>query len=91
MPLQFEVGDYYFVHAGIRPGRMLSEQEEQDMLWIRKEFLDSKIDFGKIIVHGHTPVSQPVVLHNRINIDTGAFMSDRLTCLVLEGDEQRFL
>ncbi len=91
LPPNFSVGDYFFVHAGVRPGRVLSEQEEKDMLWIRKEFLDSKIDFGKVIVHGHTPVPQPVVLFNRINIDTGAFMSDRLTCLVLEGDGQRFL
>jgi len=91
LTLHFELGDYFFVHAGVRPGCALMEQEEDDILWIRKEFLDSKVDFGKIIVHGHTIVSQPEIRHNRINIDTGAFMSDRLTCLVLDGEEQRFL
>lgn len=91
LPLFFEMGSYFFVHAGIRPDRALHEQEEQDLLWIRDEFLNSKRDFGKIIVHGHTPVSKPKIRRNRINIDTGAYMSGKLACLVLENDEQRFL
>lgn len=91
LPLFFEMGSYFFVHAGIRPDRPFEEQEEIDLLWIRDEFLQSKLDFGKIIVHGHTPVSRPKVFHNRINIDTGAYMSGKLTCLVLENNEQRFL
>lgn len=86
-----EIGDYFFVHAGVRPGVPLDQQVEQDLLWIRKKFLSSNQDFGKFIVHGHTPVAEPEVLPNRINIDTGAYISDRLTCLVLEGEEQRFL
>lgn len=91
LPLFFEIGSYFFVHAGIRPGNSLQQQEERDLLWIRDEFLQSKLDFGKIIVHGHTPVKKPKIFHNRINIDTGAYMSGKLTCLVLENDEQRFL
>jgi serine/threonine protein phosphatase 1 len=80
----FSCGDYFFVHAGARPEIDLSRQSESDLLWIRKEFLSSVYDFGKIIVHGHTPANAPEVRANRINIDTGAFATDRLTCLVLE-------
>ncbi len=84
-------GDYYFTHAGVRPGVALGKQVEGDLLWIRKEFISSGENFGKVIVHGHTPVEKPEILFNRINIDTGAWISDRLTCLVLEGKKQRFL
>ncbi|MFK5979010.1 MAG: metallophosphoesterase [Rhizobiaceae bacterium] len=91
LPLFFEMGSYFFVHAGVHPDRALHEQEERDLIWIRDEFLQSKQDFGKIIVHGHTPVDKPKILRNRINIDTGAYMSGILTCLVLENNEQRFL
>ena len=84
-------GKYFLCHAGVRPGVPLESQQEEDLLWIRGEFLSSKMDFGKIIVHGHSPVSEPHVLPNRINIDTGAFATGRLTCVVLEGDGYRFL
>ena len=83
----FTCGDYFFAHAGARPYVELSHQSENDLLWIRGEFLSSAHDFGKIIVHGHTPTSEVEIRSNRINIDTGAFATDRLTCLVLEGDE----
>jgi serine/threonine protein phosphatase 1 len=86
-----DVGNYFCCHAGIRPGIPFERQSEHDLLWIREEFLNSQIDFGKIVVHGHTPVEQPEVLPNRINVDTGAFATGRLTCVVLEGDRQRFL
>jgi len=86
-----EFGDYFFAHAGVRPGVRLDAQTEDDLLWIRKEFISSNKDFGKIIVHGHTPVKQPDILPNRINIDTGAWSSGQLTCLVLEGETRRFL
>jgi serine/threonine protein phosphatase 1 len=85
------IGDYFFCHAGVRPGVALARQQEADLVWIRKEFLQSAVDFGKIVVHGHSPVPEPEVRANRINIDTGAYMTHRLTCLVLEGDERRFL
>jgi serine/threonine protein phosphatase 1 len=85
------IGNYFFCHAGIRPGVALEKQCDDDLLWIREEFLNSAEDFGKIIVHGHTPREQPEILQNRINIDTGAFFSGCLTCLILEGGAHRFL
>jgi calcineurin-like phosphoesterase family protein len=84
-------GDFFFVHAGIRPGVPLDNQTDEDMLWIREEFLGCEDDFGKIIVHGHTITWEPEVKSNRIGIDTGAFASGVLTALVLEGREQDFL
>jgi len=87
----FSAGDYYFCHAGVRPGVPLDAQNEQDLLWMRDPFLSSQANFGKLIVHGHTPVTAPDIRPNRINIDTGAYISGRLTCLVLEADERRFL
>ena len=84
-------GDFFFVHAGIRPGVPLDNQTDEDMLWIREEFLGCEDDFGKVIVHGHTITWEPEVKPNRIGIDTGAFASGVLTALVLEGREQDFL
>ena len=84
-------GDFFFVHAGIRPGVPLDNQTDEDMLWIREEFLGCEDDFGKVIVHGHTITWEPEVKSNRIGIDTGAFASGVLTALVLEGREQDFL
>ena len=85
------VGRYFLCHAGVRPSVSLERQSPQDLLWIRDEFLNSRKDFGKIVVHGHTPTMEPEVLPNRINIDTGAFATGRLTCVVLEGDSHRFI
>jgi serine/threonine protein phosphatase 1 len=83
---------YLFVHAGVRPGLPLAEQEEQDLLWIRRQFLESRDDHGFIVVHGHTPMDEPEVKPNRINVDTGAVWSGRLTCVVLDGrSAPRFL
>jgi serine/threonine protein phosphatase 1 len=84
-------GGYFLCHAGVRPVVALDRQSEDDLLWIRDEFLSSTLDFGKIIVHGHTPVAAPEVLANRINIDTGAFATGRLTCIALENGRHRFL
>ena len=84
-------GDYAFVHAGIRPGTPLESQTEQDLLWIRESFLDSRADHGKVVVHGHTITWEPEVRVNRIGIDTGAFASGVLTCLVLDGETREFL
>ena len=69
----------------------MERQSEDDLLWIRDPFLDSTADFGKIVVHGHTPTEQPQVLPNRINIDTGAYMTGRLTCVVLEMERVSFI
>jgi diadenosine tetraphosphatase ApaH/serine/threonine PP2A family protein phosphatase len=82
--LSFSCGDFFFAHAGVRPGVELSKQRENDLLWIRNEFLWSDRDFGKIVVHGHTPALEVEVEANRINIDTGAFATGRLTSLVIE-------
>jgi calcineurin-like phosphoesterase family protein len=84
-------GDYLFVHAGIRPTVPFDRQNVVDLLWIRDEFLNSTHDHGKRIVHGHTPVPHPDVRHNRINIDTGAWRTGMLTCLMLEGASVQFL
>ena len=86
-----EVGDYFFVHAGVRPGVPLASQAEEDCLFIREKFLKHRGSFGKIVVHGHTPVSEPEMLANRIGIDTGSFFSGRLTALRLEGTDRAFL
>ena len=80
----FACGDFFFAHAGVRPGVELSRQKESDLLWIRQEFLASNEDFGKIVVHGHTPAHDVEIGVNRINIDTGAFATGRLTCLVID-------
>jgi serine/threonine protein phosphatase 1 len=84
--LSFTLGDFFFVHAGVRPGVPLSEQKEDDLLWIRDEFLRSGKEFGKMIIHGHTPTIEPDVRRNRIGIDTGAFATGILTCLVIENE-----
>lgn len=81
----FVCGDFFFVHGGVRPGIPLTEQEESDLLWIRNEFLDSDENFGKYIVHGHTPVEKPDMRPNRINIDTGAYATGNLTLLTIQG------
>ncbi len=82
----FPCGSYFFVHAGVRPGIALADQREEDMLWIRDEFLLHEEDFGKIVVHGHTPVREIDIRTNRINIDTGAYVTGRLSCVMLEAD-----
>src|SRR5262245_46401867 len=90
--LHHSVGDYLFVHAGVRPGIALEKQSPTDLMWIRDDFLRSKIPLpGRIVVHGHTICDLPQNREHRINIDTGAFVSGRLTCLVLRGTERRFL
>jgi len=85
------IGDFFFCHAGVRPGVDLDKQHPQDLIWIRDEFLYSREDFGMMIVHGHTPVPEPELRRNRVNIDTGAFATGRLTCAVIEGGEIGFL
>jgi len=85
LSLSFSCGDFLFVHAGIRPGVPIRKQTEEDLLWIREEFLSCQEKFEKFIVHGHTPVRTLDIRSNRINIDTGAFATGRLTCIVIEG------
>lgn len=85
------IGDYVFVHAGIRPGVPLEDQARADLLWIRSEFLNDQRPHPGIIVHGHSIVPEPERRSNRIAIDTGAFASGMLSALVLEQTAQRFL
>ena len=84
-------GDYFFVHAGVRPGISLDAQDPADMMWIRRPFLSCRDDHGKLVVHGHTVVPEPEICSNRIGIDTGAYATGRLTALVAEGDQRWFL
>jgi serine/threonine protein phosphatase 1 len=80
----FTCGDFLFVHAGVKPGVPLAQQREEDLLWIREDFLRCEEGFGKVVVHGHTPVREPDIRPNRVNIDTGAYATGRLTCLIIE-------
>jgi serine/threonine protein phosphatase 1 len=84
----FQIGDYYFVHAGVRPGVRLDRQTAEDNLWIREEFLTSTRHHGAVIVHGHSVSAAVEDLGNRIGIDTGAYTSGQLTALGLEGTDR---
>ena len=83
LKLYIELEDHYVVHAGFRPGLKVEEQTEEDMLWIRKAFIYSDYDFGKKVVFGHTPFHDPLIMENKIGLDTGAVYGNRLTCLEL--------
>ena len=86
-----EEGGYCFVHAGIRPHVPLSEQRNEDLLWIRDDFTGSRVMHDRVVVHGHSISEEVEFLPNRIGIDTGAYYTGVLTCLVLEGEQQRLL
>ncbi|MEP2493194.1 MAG: metallophosphoesterase family protein [Parasphingorhabdus sp.] len=88
---QIVIGDYAFVHAGVRPGVKLTEQRPKDLRWIREDFLAEDEPHEKVIVYGHTINEDVVEAGNRIGIDTGAYYSEKLTALVLEGAERRYL
>jgi serine/threonine protein phosphatase 1 len=90
-PLSWEAGDYFFVHAGVRPGVALDRQDPFDLVWIREPFLSFAGELPRIVVHGHTPARVPEVRAHRIGIDTGACFGGDLTCLVLEADRMGFL
>lgn len=91
LTLTHREGGYFFVHGGVRPGVPLDRQAREDLLRMRQPFLYSEMDFGAVVVHGHSPVKEPVVRHNRIAIDTGAVFGGKMTCLVLEGETLGFL
>ena len=86
LALSFELGGYFFVHAGIKPKLPLTKQIADDMLWIRDEFLNSRKQFEKVIVHGHSVTEKPEIRSNRIGLDTGAYATGLLTCAVFEGE-----
>ncbi|OQM75276.1 metallophosphoesterase [Manganibacter manganicus] len=91
--LDFSVifGDFFFCHAGIRPGRPLDRQRIHDLIWIRDEFLDNDDNYTKVVVHGHTPASEAELRRNRINVDTRAYETGRLTALAVNGAKKRIL
>mgnify|MGYP001766801930 CR=1 FL=1 len=78
------IGAVLFAHAGIRPGIDLHAQTEDDLLWIRREFLEDTRDHGALVVHGHTPVDAVTHYGNRVNIDTGAGYGDALSAIAIE-------
>ncbi len=91
LELMRAVGDYAFVHAGVRPGVALQDQSEHDLLWIRNEVLLAPGPFGKVIVHGHTPAVEPQLLKHRLGVDTGAYATGVLTAVRLYGQDQRLI
>jgi serine/threonine protein phosphatase 1 len=91
LTLSYRDGGYFFAHAGVRPGVPLELQAREDLLRMRQPFLYSDMEFGAVVIHGHTPVREPVVRHNRIDIDTGAVFGGKMTCLMLEGNTLGFL
>jgi serine/threonine protein phosphatase 1 len=92
LPLTHDDDAYFFVHAGIRPLVPLADQDEEDLLWIREEFLDHVGELPRRVVHGHTIIGdRPVFATNRISADTGAYRSGILTAIVLDRGEEHFI
>ncbi len=91
LPTSAEFGDFFFCHAGIRPGIPLDLQKRDDLIWIRREFLSHPGLHPKLVVHGHTPAEAPEIMPNRINIDTGAYATQVLTAFVAEGTRKWLL
>lgn len=91
LALSHTLGDYFFSHAGARPGVALNKQQNRDLLWIRNEFLESRDRFDKVVIHGHTPAKEPLLSYGRIGIDTGAYFTGRLTAVRLVDTEVDFI
>lgn len=86
LPISLRIGDYYFVHAGVRPGIPFERQTEEDRLWIREEFTQSEVDHGAVIVHGHTVSRHEICFAgNRIGVDTGAYLTGELSAVAIAG------
>lgn len=88
LPLSHREDDYFFVHAGIRPGVSLDAQDSDDLLWIREPFLSSWKKHEATIVHGHSESDIVAFAGNRIGIDTAAYRTGCLTALGLENEDQ---
>ncbi|QKP78856.1 serine/threonine protein phosphatase [Methyloligella sp. GL2] len=84
-----ESGEYFFCHAGVRPGVPLDRQDPRDLMWIREEFLNFDGPFEKTIVHGHTPGEEVYIGRHRINVDTGAYATRKLSAICLSGPSRR--
>ncbi|MBX9616940.1 MAG: metallophosphoesterase [Caulobacteraceae bacterium] len=85
------IGDYFFTHAGARPGVALSHQSPEDLMWIRQAFLDHAAPFEQVVVHGHTPTEQVISDNRRIGVDTGAYATNILSAVRLEGTTRSLL
>ncbi len=91
LPRSVAFGDFFFCHAGIRPGVPLALQNPEDLIWIREKFLNSPLLHEKVVVHGHTPSQAPEIMPNRVNVDTAAFSTGVLTALSIDGTRKRIL
>lgn len=91
LPLSHIEGDYFFAHAGVDPDRRLADQRREDLTWIRDKFLLSRKNFGKVVVHGHSHRDAVESFPNRINVDTGAYVQQVLSCVILEGQDRHLL
>ncbi|WP_171898243.1 metallophosphoesterase [Rhizobium leguminosarum] len=79
MPVMLETQSVIFVHAGINPKLPLGEQTDEDLVMIRQRFLESRVPLPKLVVHGHTPNDAPDIRSRRLNLDTRAYRSGKLT------------
>lgn len=91
LPYTARFGDYFFVHAGIHPDRSMEEQDPHHFMWMREPFLSSSKLFGFTVIHGHSIRLKPEIRINRIGIDTGAYATGHLTCLMMQKDERKIL
>jgi serine/threonine protein phosphatase 1 len=91
LPVSLQSGDYLFCHAGVKPGVPLRNQKREDMLWIRKAFMESNRNHGAVIVHGHSIVEDVEVRRNRISLDTAAYSTGKLSSVRLDGTSRYFL
>jgi serine/threonine protein phosphatase 1 len=91
LELSYRRGDYFFAHAGAAPGVALGEQSPKDLMWIRKRFLESRVLFEQVIVHGHTPEDDVHADYRRLGIDTGAYLTGILSAVRLEGETQEII
>jgi serine/threonine protein phosphatase 1 len=91
LPVHYRSGDYFFCHAGIRPGVALAKQRREDLLWIRGDFVSSRRRHGAVIVHGHSETTEVEVTKSRINVDTAAYRSGALTAVGLQENLRWFL
>ncbi|MCX8571865.1 metallophosphoesterase family protein [Aminobacter sp. MET-1] len=91
LPYSASFGDFFFCHAGVRPEVPLERQDPQDLIWIRKEFLNYPGLHPKVVIHGHTPQAEPEVMANRVNVDTGVYYSGALSAFVIDGADKRLI
>ncbi len=91
LPVSARSGDYFFCHAGLRPGIALKRQTRADMLWIRDEFLNDNSSHGVVVVHGHSIETEVEIRGNRIGLDSGAYRTGILTAIYLEGTKRELI